>query len=296
MFSRTLAVGLTQLAIMVAVVGCLGGCGSGQGAENSALPDYTVSGDSISSNVSHDRLTEAARRENQKPLWIQFSATEKVSRQIGLYEMTIRGLYDGSKFLGVRVTLNDQSVDFTPRSLVTLIGKSVVFDVHDEQGAKVAEPIVVKLASEAVRLKSRTDWETIGKWLIGVGAVAIALALPALLAAGVFGVALVITVGVARLIGSLIWAVFQIGLLAVGAGLVIAIWRLFVSDASAEKVKVWFSNLWQKIVGIVNDLNRQLEPKGASTPIDLLILLFVLLGYPNPRRHHGTYFPARAPG
>lgn len=289
--------GLTQLAIMVAIVGSLSGCGSGQAVVNPETPDYRVDGNNIDSFLSCDRLAEAARRENQKPLLVQFLATDSDSRQTGWRDMTIAGVYNGQKFQGVRITLNGRSVDFTTRSLVSLITKSVVFDVLDDQGDKVAEPIVVKLASDAARAKSRADWETIGKWLIGVGAVAIAVALPALLAAGIFGVALVITVGVARLIGSLIWAVFQIGLLAVGAGLVIAIWRLFVSDASAEKIQGWFSNLWQKIVGIVNDLGREEKPKGASMPIDLLILLLVLWGFPDPRRQRcGTYFPARVQG
>lgn len=290
-----LKVGVTQLAIMIAVVGCLGGCGGGQESVSPVAPDYSISGNTISSSVSHDRLAEAARRENQKPLRIQFTATEKRSRQIGLHEMMVSGLYEGSRFLGVRLTLNGRSVDFTTRSLVSLITKSVIFDIKDAHGNKLADPVVVKLATNAARAKTRADWEQIGKWLIGVGAAAIALALPALLAAGVFGVALVITVGVARLIGSLIWAVFQIGLLAVGAGLVIAIWRLFVSDASAEKIHGWFSNLWQKIVGIVNDLSREMEPKGASAPLDWLIL-FVFWGYPDHRRRRNPIFsPARVP-
>lgn len=254
---------MTQLAIMVAVVGSLAGCGSGQVVAQPVTVDYKVADRSIVGSLSRDRLIEAARQKNQQPLRIQFEAVEKTSGQTVWPEMTISGIYNGQKFKGIRLTSNGRSVDLVPRSLVNLISGKLPFDFFDSRGHKIrlndeqGHLIEVAIDFSEASLPSptnRANFDEIGLWLLRIGAVALAVAIPALLIAGVFGIALVVTVGVARVIGSLIWAIFQIGLLAFATGLVIAIWRLFVSDADAERIKDWFKELWRNFVSFGENL------------------------------------------
>lgn len=246
-------IGMTQLAIMIAVVGCFAGCGGQSSGQSEKPADLQISNQSISGSFSRDRLTEAARRENRTPLQIKFQATEKRSREVGWYEMTIGGLYDGRQFKGIRVSMNGRFVDFRPRSLVSLIQKSVIFDVFDDQGTNRA-PLKVELKPPDQSTSSRLDWDSIGRWLIVAGAVVLAVALPVLLLAGVFGVALVIVNAVAQAIGALIWAVFLAGLLAVATGLLILVIRVIWPDLTVGEIKSKMANLWQKIVGIARGL------------------------------------------
>lgn len=249
------------IVVLFTIIGGQYGCGGQEHMDSTPPVDLVVSNQSISGRFDRDRLSEAVRRENPRPLKLMFEATDKVTGQTAWPEIAISGIYDGQKFKGIRVSLKSgRSIDLVPRSLISLIGKSVIFDVYDDQGSKVADPVVVKLTTDQLPA-NRADLDAIGRWLIGVGAVALAIALPALLVAGVFGVALAVTVGVARVIGSLIWAVFQLGLAAAAVGFLLAIVQIAFPEATADGIKGWLSSLWQKIVIIGGDLLKQAQSK-----------------------------------
>jgi hypothetical protein len=139
-------------------------------------------------------------------------------------------------------------VTLRPKFGLDLAQKKLIFEVYDSHGQKVIRegkpvPVVVDLERKA-RTRSL---EEVGEWLLKAGAAAIGVALPLLLAAGVFGVVLVVTVGVAKVVGLLLWSLFKLGLLAVAAGVVVKLFQWVTAEVTLEEIEAWFANVVERL-------------------------------------------------